>query len=320
MGEHTSPEVLLAQPRGFCAGVNRAIDMARLALQRHGAPVYLFKQIVHNAQVIDELTRLGGIFVEQIDDIPPGAVAIFSAHGVTPAIVAAARARRLDIVDTTCPLVHDVQRQAERYSQLGHNLLVIGRAGHEEIEGICGAISGPHFVVGSRDDIDALPLDAADKVAYVTQTTLSMEDTRELIAALERRFPLLVGHGLGDICYATRNRQHAVRRLALQTDLVIIVGTRNSSNTVRLLEVAADQGVPARLVESAADLQVQWWQGARRIGLSAGASTPEYVIRAVCDRLQQLGVTVVRELPGLAETRHFDVERSVETSLDIATA
>lgn len=319
MGEHTSPEVLLAQPRGFCAGVNRAIDMARLALQRHGAPVYLFKQIVHNAQVIDELTRLGGIFVERIDDIPPGAVAIFSAHGVSPTIVAAARARRLDIVDTTCPLVHDVQMQAERYSQLGHNLLVIGRAGHEEIEGICGAISGPHFVVSSRDDIDALPLDAADKVAYVTQTTLSMEDTRELIAALERRFPLLVGHGLGDICYATRNRQHAVRRLALQTDLVIIVGTRNSSNTLRLLEVAADQGVPARLVERAEDLQSQWWQGARRIGLSAGASTPEYVIRSVCDRLQQLGVTAVRELPGLAETRHFEVGRAVESSLDVPT-
>jgi 4-hydroxy-3-methylbut-2-enyl diphosphate reductase len=320
MGERTSPDVLLAQPRGFCAGVTRAIEMARLALQRHGAPVYLFKEIVHNAQVIDEITAQGGIFVQRIEDIPLGAVTIFSAHGVPPTIVAAAHARRLRIVDTTCPLVHDVQRQAERYSRLGHNLLVIGRAGHEEIEGICGAISGPHFVIGSRDDIDALPLTAAAKVAYVTQTTLSMEDTRELIAALEQRFPLLEGQGLGDICFATRNRQRAVRHLAARVDLVIVVGTRNSSNTLRLLEVAADQGVPARLVESAEDLQVQWWQDVQRIGVSAGASTPEHVIREVCARLQELGIGVVRELPGLVETRRFAVDRTAETATSIATA
>lgn len=315
MGEHTSPEVMLAQPRGFCAGVDRAIEMARHALQRHGAPVYLFRQIVHNAQVIAELSSRGGIFVDRLEEIPVGAITIFSAHGVSPAILSAARARRLQIIDTTCPLVNDVQRQAERYSRLGHNLLVIGRAGHEEIEGICGAITGRHFVIGSRDDIDALPLTASDKVAYVTQTTLSIEDTRELIAALERRFPLLIGQGLGDICFATRNRQQAVRHLAARVDLVIVVGTRNSANTFRLLEVAADQGVPARLVESAEDLQVDWWRGLRRVGISAGASTPEYVVTSVLERLRELGVTRVRELPGLVEGRYFDSVASGDSPL-----
>jgi len=297
--------VLLAQPRGFCAGVARAIEIAERALAMHGAPVYVFHEIVHNGHVVGDLAARGAIFVEDIADIPPGAVTVFSAHGVSTAVVEAAQARGLKVIDATCPLVTKVHLQAQRYSQRGYTIVVVGHAGHEEVEGTRGSVAGPVHVVGTLEDIATLPMRRDDPVAYVTQTTLSMDDTRELIAALERRYPEIVGPGLEDICYATMNRQRAVQQLARRVDLVIVVGAHNSSNANRLQEVAADHGVPAWLVEDESDVQAIWLQGVRDVGVTAGASTPEYLVRRVCARLAEFGAGSVRELPGLAETIRF---------------
>ena len=297
--------VLLAQPRGFCAGVSRAIEIAERALEMHGAPVYIFHEIVHNGHVVGDLAARGAIFVEDIAAIPEGAVTVFSAHGVATAVVAAARARRLRVIDATCPLVTKVHLQAQRYSQRGYTIVVVGHAGHEEVEGTRGSVDGPVHVVGTLDEIAALPMASDQPVAYVTQTTLSIDDTRDLIEALEARYPDIVGPGLDDICYATLNRQRAVQQLSKRVDLVIVVGARNSSNSNRLQEVAADQGVPARLIEDEAELQPVWLEGVRDIGVTAGASTPEYLVHKVCQRLVALGARSVRELPGLAETVRF---------------
>jgi 4-hydroxy-3-methylbut-2-enyl diphosphate reductase len=298
-------DVLLAQPRGFCAGVARAIEIAERALAIHGAPVYVFHEIVHNGHVVGDLAARGAVFVEDIEAIPEGAVTVFSAHGVSTAVVDAARRRNLQVIDATCPLVTKVHLQAQRYSQRGYTIVVVGHSGHEEVEGTRGSVSGPVHVVGTLDEIAALPMAAHDPVAYVTQTTLSMDDTRELIDALESRYPQIVGPGLDDICYATLNRQRAVQQLARRVDLVIVVGARNSSNSNRLQEVAADQGVPAWLVQDADDVQAIWLDGVEHIGVTAGASTPEYLVREVCERLRQFGARSVRELPGLAETVRF---------------
>jgi 4-hydroxy-3-methylbut-2-enyl diphosphate reductase len=298
-------EVLLAQPRGFCAGVSRAIEIAERALELNGAPVYVFHEIVHNRHVVDDLAARGAVFVDDIEQIPPGSLTIFSAHGVSTAVVASARARSLRVIDATCPLVSKVHLQAQRYSKRGHAIVVVGHAGHEEVEGTRGSVDGPVHVVGTLDEIAALPMPAGTPVAYVTQTTLSVDDTRELIAALEARYPDIVGPGLDDICYATLNRQRAVRGLVGAVDMVLVVGSPNSSNANRLREVAEGQGVPAHLVERAAELDPAWFQGRRRIGVTAGASTPELLVQAVCARLRELGAAVIRELPGPAETMRF---------------
>lgn len=303
--------VLLAQPRGFCAGVARAIEIAERALAAHGAPVYVFHEIVHNGHVVADLAARGAIFVERIDDIPEGAVTVFSAHGVSTAVVENARRRHLQVIDATCPLVTKVHLQAQRYSQRGYTIVVVGHAGHEEVEGTRGSVTGPVHVVGTLDEIAALPMAVDDPVAYVTQTTLSLDDTRELIDALEARYPRIVGPGLDDICYATLNRQRAVQQLARRVDLVIVVGAHNSSNSNRLQEVAADQGVPAWLVQDADDVQAMWLDGVEHVGVTAGASTPEYLVREVCERLKQFGAGSVRELPGLAETVRFRLPESL---------
>lgn len=304
--------VLLAQPRGFCAGVARAVEIAERALAAHGAPVYVFHEIVHNRHVVEELAQRGAIFVDDIEAIPEGAVTVFSAHGVANAVVDAARARSLRVIDATCPLVTKVHLQAERYSQRGFTLVIVGHAGHEEVEGTRGSISGPVHVVDSVAAIEALPMRADEPVAYVTQTTLSMDDTRDLIEALEARYPDIVGPGLDDICYATANRQRAVQQLAKRVDLVIVVGAHNSSNSNRLQEVAADHGVPARLIEEADDLQPVWLEGVTRVGVTAGASTPERLVQGVCARLRELGAGEVRELPGLAETVRFRLPEALK--------
>jgi 4-hydroxy-3-methylbut-2-enyl diphosphate reductase len=298
-------DVLLAQPRGFCAGVARAIDIAERTLAMHGAPVYIFHEIVHNGHVVGDLAARGAVFVENIEDIPEGSVTVFSAHGVATAVVEAAARRKLQVIDATCPLVTKVHLQAQRYSQRGFTIVVVGHAGHEEVEGTRGSIKGPVHVVGTIEEIAALPMGRYDPVAYVTQTTLSMDDTRELIDALEQRYPDIVGPGLDDICYATLNRQRAVQQLARRVDLVIVVGAQNSSNSNRLQEVAADQGVPAWLVQDESDVQPFWLQGVGIVGVTAGASTPEYLVRRVCERLREYGAQSVRELPGLAETVRF---------------
>jgi 4-hydroxy-3-methylbut-2-enyl diphosphate reductase len=306
--------VLLAQPRGFCAGVARAVDIAERALEKYGAPVYVFHEIVHNGSVVEDLARRGAIFVDDIAEIPLGAVTIFSAHGVATAVVEAARQRGLHVIDATCPLVTKVHLQAERYSQRGYTIIVVGHAGHEEVEGTRGSISGPVYVVGSLADIAALPISTATPIAYVTQTTLSLDDTRELIDALEERYPEIVGPGLDDICYATQNRQRAVQHLTRKVDLVLVVGARNSSNSNRLQEVAADHGVPARLIEHADEIEPIWLQHVESVGVTAGASTPEHLVQGVCARLRELGAGNLRELPGLAETVHFRLPEDLRRS------
>ena len=298
-------DLLLAQPRGFCAGVVRAIEIVERALAIHGAPVYVVHEIVHNRHVVDELRTHGAVFVETVDEVPRGAVTVFSAHGVTTAVVERARRRGLRVVDAICPLVAKVHVQALRYAQSGHAVILVGHAGHPEVEGTRGSVPGPVFVVSTAADIDALPLAATAKVAYVTQTTLSLDDTRQLISLLEARFPGICGPELDDICYATQNRQAAVRDMAGEVDLLLVVGAHNSSNSNRLREVATQAGMSAYLVEDPAEVEEGWFTGVRRVGLTAGASAPESLVQSVMARLRELGVSAVRERPGIPETVTF---------------
>jgi 4-hydroxy-3-methylbut-2-enyl diphosphate reductase len=294
-------ELLLAQPRGFCAGVVRAIEAVECALRMHRPPVYVFHEIVHNPHVVAELRGRGAVFVDAIEDVPPGAVVVFSAHGVSRDVARRARARLLRTIDATCPLVTKVHLQLARYAAQGRALVMIGHAGHEEVEGTVGSVDAPVHLVSTVDDVAFLPIEADERVAYVTQTTLSLDDTRELIEALKRRWPDIAGPDVNDICYATQNRQRAVRVLAQQVDRVLVVGARNSSNSNRLREVAEQHGVPAQLVEDAAEIESRWLDGARRVGLTAGASAPETIVERVRARLRELGVVRVRELDGPQE-------------------
>jgi 4-hydroxy-3-methylbut-2-enyl diphosphate reductase len=305
-------EVLLAQPRGFCAGVARAIEIVERALDRFGAPVYVYHEIVHNGHVVDDLAARGAVFVDDLANIPFGANTVFSAHGVSNAIVAAAKARGLRVIDATCPLVTKVHLQAQRYAKRGHTIVVVGHAGHEEVEGTTGSVDGPVHVIGTLEDVAALPMPHDAPVAYVTQTTLSIDDTRELIDALEARYPAIVGPGLDDICYATLNRQRSTRAMARQVDLVLVVGARNSSNSNRLREVALQQDVPSYLVQGADDVDPAWLAGVGRVGVTAGASAPEVLVQAVCARLEELGARSVRQLPGLAETVKFRLPEALQ--------
>jgi 4-hydroxy-3-methylbut-2-en-1-yl diphosphate reductase len=298
-------DVVLAQPRGFCAGVVRAIEIVERALSIHGRPVYVVHEIVHNRRVVDELREQGAVFVEDVDAVPRGAVTILSAHGVANAVVRRAQRRRLRVIDATCPLVAKVHLQAQRYARLGLTVLIIGHAEHPEVKGTRGSIDGPVFVVANQDEIEALPLARDAAVAYVTQTTLSLDDTRQLIAALERRFPGIRGPDVDDICYATQNRQAAVRAMSAEVDLMLVVGARNSSNSNRLREVATQQGVTAYLVETAAELDPRWLESVRCIGLTAGASAPESLVQGVLERLAELGGVTVRHLPGPTESVTF---------------
>jgi 4-hydroxy-3-methylbut-2-en-1-yl diphosphate reductase len=298
-------ETLLAQPRGFCAGVSRAIEIVEQALQIHGRPVYVYHEIVHNGYVVRDLANRGAVFVDEIDSIPPGSITVFSAHGVSNAIVSRARARQLRVIDATCPLVAKVHQQVQRYSRQGFEVVVIGDPGHDEVEGTLGAVDMPLHVVTTTADVDRLQLDPARQHAYVTQTTLSPDDTRAIIDALQARYPQIEGPDLGDICYATLNRQRAVRELAAQVDVVLVVGARNSSNSNRLREVAAQCGVPAYLIEEASELEPGWLEGAGVIGVTAGASAPEILVTALRARLVELGAGSERQLPGVRESVTF---------------
>jgi 4-hydroxy-3-methylbut-2-enyl diphosphate reductase len=299
-------DVVLAQPRGFCAGVVRAIEIVERALELHGAPVYVFHEIVHNGHVVADLRARGAVFVDDLDSVPRGAVLVFSAHGVSRAVVAKAQGRDLDVIDATCPLVTKVHLQAQRYSRMGFSVIVIGHRGHEEVEGTMGSVDAPVHLVSSAQDVAQLPLGPDTPLAYVTQTTLSLDDTREVIAALEARFPAIVGPHVDDICYATQNRQNAVRMMAAEVDVVIVVGARNSSNSARLREVAAQCGTEAHLVQDAHEIEAGWiGRGVRRVGVTAGASTPEVLVQQVCDRLRALGASDVRKLDGVHENIVF---------------
>ncbi|MEM6571302.1 MAG: 4-hydroxy-3-methylbut-2-enyl diphosphate reductase, partial [Planctomycetota bacterium] len=265
-------EVALANPRGFCAGVDRAILIVERALEVHGAPVYVLHEIVHNRHVLERLRGLGTVFVKTLDEVPEGAVTVFSAHGVADAVAETAKARSLQVIDATCPLVTKVHRQAIRYEDQGREVVLVGHPGHPEVEGTRGRIKGKIHVVATSEEVDALEIDDPDRLSYVTQTTLSVDDTREVIDALVRRFPAIVGPNLKDICYATQNRQNAVKSMLDDIDALVVVGSSNSSNSSRLRDLGERAGVPSYLVDDPADVTPDWVAGRPRIGVTAGAS------------------------------------------------
>jgi len=298
-------EVLLAQPRGFCAGVVRAIEMVETALKVYGPPVYVLHEIVHNHHVVEDLRTRGAIFVETLAEVPQGAVTIFSAHGVATAMVEEASQRQLEVVDATCPLVTKVHHQAQRYSLRGFEVVIIGHRGHPEVEGTRGRVSGPVHVVSTCEDVADLAVRDPERIAYVTQTTLSVDDTREVIAALRQRFPAIQGPDVDGICYATQNRQNAVRQLAREVDLLLVVGARNSSNSNRLREVGEQAGLASYLVQDAGELRSEWFADCSRVGITAGASAPEVLVQGVLDRLREFGISQIRQMAAEPETVTF---------------
>ncbi len=305
-------EVVLAQPRGFCAGVVRAIEIVELALDIYGPPVYVFHEIVHNLHVVKDLQTRGAVFIEDLDTVPTGSVTIFSAHGVSTAVVDQAKQRKLQVIDATCPLVTKVHLQAQQYSRRGYETIIIGHIGHEEVEGTMGSVEGPVYVVSTTGDVSALKVKNPDKLAYVTQTTLSIDDTRDVIDALKQRFPTIQGPELDDICYATQNRQNAVKALADEVNLLLVVGARNSSNSNRLREVGKQHGVPAYLIQDETELDKSWFVGGiKKVGITSGASTPEVLVQRVLDKLRSFGVSATRELDGIRETTTFRLPKSL---------
>jgi len=294
-------KIFLAQPRGFCAGVTRAIDIVDRALEKFGAPVYVFHEIVHNQFVVDELRGKGAIFVDSLDDIPEKSLTIFSAHGVSQEVRRFADTKLLRVIDATCPLVTKVHTQAQRYAKKGYALVMIGHPGHEEVEGTIGSVDIPVHLVSQVSDVATLTVGLKQPIAYVTQTTLSMDDTRDIIDALTQRYPYIEGPHVDDICYATQNRQTAVRALAEQVDMVLVVGARNSSNSNRLREVAASQNIPAYLVQDETELQPSWLLGVSTIGITSGASTPEVLVKRVVAALAKNTSQQVIALPGVQE-------------------
>jgi len=311
----TSPqaiEVLLATPRGFCAGVERAIDIVELALEKHGAPVYVRHEIVHNKRVVETLRAKGAVFVEELDEVPPGAVTIFSAHGVSRRVENDADGRQLEVIDATCPLVRKVHKEGQRYASRDFDVIMIGHLGHPEVEGTLGQIDGRVHVVDSAEDVAGLDVRDPDKVSYVTQTTLSVSDTKDVIAAIRGRFPNVVGPDTRDICYATQNRQTAALDLAREADMILVVGAENSSNSTRLREIAEHAGVPSKLTSDATELARDWLEGVNRVGITAGASAPETLVSEVIAKLSQWCDVTVRELQGVHEGVHFRLPPELE--------
>jgi 4-hydroxy-3-methylbut-2-enyl diphosphate reductase len=298
-------QVILAQPRGFCAGVVRAIEIVDRALDRYGAPVYVRHEIVHNKAVVGGLRARGAVFVEALGEVPRQAVTIFSAHGVARTVEGDARARGLHVLDATCPLVAKVHIQGRQYAKAGRVVILIGHAGHPEVEGTMGQIDGRVLLVQDEADVAALDLPAATPAAYITQTTLSVDDTRAVIAALQRRFPDLVGPDVRDICYATQNRQRAVRELCGLADVLLVVGAANSSNSNRLREIGAESGIPSYLLADGGELDPAWVAGAGTVGITAGASAPEAMVEHVIDALRALGPVEVATMDGLEEHVEF---------------
>jgi 4-hydroxy-3-methylbut-2-en-1-yl diphosphate reductase len=304
-------DVLLANPRGFCAGVDRAIAIVERALAQFGAPIYVRHEVVHNRFVVEALQRKGAIFVDELAEIPSGSTVVFSAHGVSRAVRAEAEARGLTVFDATCPLVTKVHAEVIKMREHGREVVMIGHAGHPEVEGTMGQASSGIYLVESVADVDQLTVRDPDNLAYVTQTTLSIDDAAAVVAALRRRFPSIVGPKKDDICYATQNRQDAVRLLAPQCDVVIVVGSPNSSNSNRLREVAAKHGAKAYMIDRADQVEPEWIAGKRRIGVTAGASAPELLVEEVIARLEALGAAKVQELDGVVERVAFPMPRGL---------
>jgi 4-hydroxy-3-methylbut-2-en-1-yl diphosphate reductase len=314
--------VILAQPRGFCAGVVRAIDIVERSLEKFGAPVYVRHEIVHNRHVVSGLEAKGARFVDELDEVPEGAVTIFSAHGVARSVVDAARARGLPVLDATCPLVSKVHSQSRRYVAQGRTLILIGHAGHPEVEGTIGQVDAPVHLVSTVKDVSALKLPENAPVAYVTQTTLSVDETRDVISALKTRFSDLVGPDTSDICYATQHRQSAVRELCRTVDVLLVVGASNSSNSNRLREIGVEEGVPSYLIADAAELQDDWVRDAKVVGLTAGASAPEELVLDVIAALRQIDDVEVGQMNGVEENIVFRLppELRRDSELDQAEA
>jgi len=308
-------QVLLANPRGFCAGVDRAIDIVERAIALFGAPIYVRHEVVHNRHVVDRLRELGAVFVEELREVPSGATVIFSAHGVSHAVEDEAKERGLTVFDATCPLVTKVHMEVQRYAREGREVILIGHAGHPEVEGTMGrfdtSFGGHMYLVGSSDDVRALDVHDPANLAFVTQTTLSVDDTAEIVAALRQRFPLLATPRKEDICYATQNRQDAVKKLLAECDLLVVVGSRSSSNSNRLRELADRAGIPGYLVDGPEDLKREWFVGKSSIGVTAGASAPEILVQRVLEQLHSWGAQLPREVAGREERVTFGLPREL---------
>ncbi len=298
-------KVVLAQPRGFCAGVERAIEIVERALKKYGPPIYVRHEIVHNRHVVEDLRTRGAVFVDELDEIPPGAMTVFSAHGVAKRVEEVAKERGLPVIDATCPLVTKVHNEGRRYAAAGRELVLVGHAGHAEVEGTIGQMPGKVHLVQTVEDVEALEPSTPDQLAYITQTTLSVDDTRGIIQALKTKFPAIVGPDVRDICYATQNRQQAVRDLAEAADMILVVGSRNSSNSNRLREIGEELGKPSYLIDDASSLKAEWFAGINSVGLTAGASAPETLVQGVIEGLRAFGPVEVTTLDGVAEDVKF---------------
>ena len=307
-------KIILANPRGFCAGVDRAISIVELALEIHGAPIYVRHEVVHNRFVVNGLRDRGAIFVEELSEVPDGAIVIFSAHGVSQAVRQEAKDRNLKVFDATCPLVTKVHMQVARASRKGTKAILIGHKGHPEVEGTMGQYSnedGGIFLIEKVEDIARLPMQENDDLTFMTQTTLSLDDTAETIAALKEKYPAIQGPHKNDICYATTNRQEAVRELAKLSDLVLVVGSKNSSNSNRLAELASRLGIKSQLLDDPSDIQADWFNDVKTIGITAGASAPEELVQSIISRLKEFGANTIEELQGLEENMFFEVPKEL---------
>src|SRR3984893_4958001 len=312
---HTVQKLLLAAPRGYCAGVDRAVQTVERALEIHGAPVYVRKEIVHNKHVVAGLRERGAIFVDEQTEVPEGAVCVFSAHGIAPSVRAGAEERGLRTIDATCPLVTKVHREAVRFAADGYTIVLIGHDGHEEVEGTMGEAPEQIFLVQSEQDVDELEIKDVEHIAYVTQTTLAVDETSSIIARLRRRFPHIVGPRTDDICYATTNRQAVVKQMAGDCDLMLIIGSSNSSNSVRLVEVARDCGTDAHLVDNAGEVQEEWLQDRRVVGISSGASAPENLVQELVEFFRARGVSDISEFEVIREDVRFMLPKQIREAV-----
>jgi 4-hydroxy-3-methylbut-2-enyl diphosphate reductase len=308
---NTIEKLLLAAPRGYCAGVDRAVQTVERTLDEHGPPVYVRKQIVHNRHVVELLTERGAVFVEDVGEVPEGAITVFSAHGVAPSVRTAAQERGLQTIDATCPLVTKVHREAAHFAQDGYTIVLVGHDGHEEVEGTMGEAPERIVLVQDEADVDALQIEDPERVAYVTQTTLSVDETDSIVARLRERFPAIAGPRTDDICYATTNRQAAVKQLAGDCDVMLVIGSRNSSNSVRLVEVARDCGTDAHLIDNASEVREEWLAGKRVVGISSGASAPENLVSGLVDFFRARGVSDVSEVDVIHEDVRFMLPKPV---------
>ena len=312
---HTVQKLLLAAPRGYCAGVDRAVQTVERALEIYGAPVYVRKEIVHNKHVVAGLRERGAIFVDEQTEVPEGAVCVFSAHGIAPSVRAGAEERGLRTIDATCPLVTKVHREAVRFAAEGYTIVLIGHDGHEEVEGTMGEAPEQIFLVQSEEDVDQLEIDDGEHIAYVTQTTLAVDETSSIIARLRERFPHIVGPRTDDICYATTNRQSVVKQMAGECELMLVIGSRNSSNSLRLVEVARDCGAQAHLIDHAGEVREEWLSGVRVVGISSGASAPENLVQDLVELFRERGVEDISEFEVIREDVRFMLPKQIREAV-----